>query len=320
MAVTFLTNEDKRNFLEEINILRKKTRQFMPDWGMNIYGTRPPDEVIPKLQHAVELNMSRVMICVNFMEIGESFYGPYNYVTSYQYLTQAIESAVSLGLTVSAIKIHLYGVTYSAMDRTKYVAGIAKLIEILKECSVQPEYIVVLNETNLTDMSSNTEWILNVIQVVHDGGYKCGMSMYGHFQYVSKTSIDILNALDMVGLNYYQVISSVGNNTCALDSIRAWEYSGLNEMLSCIKHICGKPIWITETGVFDSMSALINPANSWSCGYEEGDGTAEAIYFIGAFEYLKNNTDIECVFGWEPLSLYKPSMIKLCEKYMGGTT
>lgn len=312
----YWTEEDQQVIYDYIR--EEKTRQFVPDWGMNIYGTRSMDEVLPKLRHAVELNMTRIIACVNFMEIGENFYGPYNYVTSYQYLTQTLEQAALLGLTTSAIKVHLYNVEYSNMDRAKYIAGIAKLIEVLKECSMRPEYIIVLNETNLTDSSSNTEWILRVIQMVHDGGYKCGMSMYGNFQYVSKTSIDILNALDVIGLNYYQAISPVGDNTCAMDSMRAWEYSGLNEMLACIKHICGKPIWITETGVFDNMSALINPGNSWSCDYEEGNGVAEAIYFIGAFEYLKSNTDIECVFGWDPQSLYKPSMIKLCKKYMRG--
>ena len=291
--------------------------KFTPVWGANIYVGDELDLAKERIDKAKTLSMTEVMICVDFQDDeNKDFYHAYNYSDAYANIYKILEYAYSVGIKVTAIKIHRSPeMDYSSMDFAKYTKGLTALHGYISNSPHRPEYMFILNENALTDSSANDGTIVGLINTVHNLGYKCGMSMFGSYQYVSKTSIDVLNNLDVIGINYYEVISPKDADTTASDSILAWTNANVNSHITNIKHYAKKPVWITETGMFDNNKAFYFPADSWTWGLEKGDGEAESIYFEGCFYHLKIS-DADKVFGWDINSMYSDKMIALCKKYM----
>lgn len=291
--------------------------KFTPVWGANIYVGDELNLAKERIDKARTLSMTEVMICVNFQDDeNKDFYHAYNYMETYANIYKILEYAYSVGIKVAAIKIHRSPeMNYSSMDFAKYTKGLTALHGYISKSPHRPEYMFILNENTLTDSSANDGTINGIINSVHGLGYKCGISMFGSYQYVSKTSIDILNRLDVIGINYYEVISPKDADTTVSDSISAWTNANVNSHITNIKHYAKKPVWITETGMFDSNKAFYFPADSWTWGLEKGNGEAETIYFEGCFYHLKNS-DADKVFGWDIDSMYSDKMIALCKKYM----
>lgn len=291
--------------------------KFNPVWGANIYVGDELNLAKERIDKAKALSMTEVMICVNFQDDeNKDFYHAYKYTETYANICKILEYAYSVGIKVAAIKIHRSPeIDYSSMDFGKYTKGLTALHGYISKSPHRPEYMFVLNENTLTDSSANDGAIIGIINTVQNLGYKCGISMFGSYQYVSKTSIDVLNRLDVIGINYYEVISPKDADTTVGDSISAWTNANVKSHITNIKHYTKKPVWITETGMFDSDKAFYFPADSWMLGLEKGDGKAESIYFEGCFYHLKNS-DADKVFGWDIDSMYSDKMIALCKKYM----
>nr|DAG68240.1 MAG TPA: Baseplate component [Caudoviricetes sp.] len=308
--------EDVSQLKEDLANVNSNVK-FTPIWGANIYVGDELDLAKERIDRARALSMSEVMICVNFQDDeNRDFYHAYNYTETYANIYKILEYAYSVGIKVAAIKIHRSPeMDYSSMDFAKYTKGLTALHGYISKSPHRPEYMFILNENSLTDSSANDGTIVGVINSVHNFGYKCGISMFGSYQYVSKTSIAVLNNLDVIGINYYEVISPKDDDTTVSDSISAWTNANVNSHITNIKHYAKKPVWITETGMFDNSKAFYFPADSWTWGLEKGDGEAESIYFEGCFYHLKNS-DADKVFGWDIDSMYSDKMIALCKKYM----
>lgn len=318
-----MINKQNDNLQSQVSSLKEdlvhvnSNVKFNPVWGANIYVGDELNLAKERIDKARALSMSEVMICVNFQDDeNKDFYHAYKYTETYSNINKILDYAHSVGIKVTAIKIHIsQELSYSSMNFEKYTKGLSALHGYISGSSHRPEYMFVLNENTLTDSSTNDGLIVGLINTVQNLGYKCGMSMFGSYQYVSKTSPNILNRLDVIGINYYEVISPKDADTTVSDSISAWTNANVNSHITNIKHYAKKPVWITETGMFDNSEAFYFPADSWTWGLEKGDGEAESIYFEGCFHHLKIS-DADKVFGWDIDSMYSDKMIALCRKYI----
>jgi hypothetical protein len=129
-----------------------------------------------------------------------------------------------------------------------------------------------------------------------------------------------MSILDVIGLNIYPQITPNISNASVSDGIEAWKYSELENTAKMLKlSYPNAKIWISETGIFDNMNALVTPGTSWVQGYvADGQGVPSEIYFTGMFETVKSSKTIEGVYGWWVPSLNTTQLINLSKRYIKG--
>ena len=313
-------SKDVDSLKKDLVVIKTKSNiNFSPVWGCNIYISSDIELVKEQLNKAKELCMTEVLLCTNFQDDNErDFYHAYNYVASYGNIDAICDYAKSIGITVSAFKIHRdQALNYSTMDWKKYTKGITAMTGYVKSEN-KPDTIFCLNENELVISSKNDSKIVGVLNTIKNLGYKAGISFFGSYQYIQKCTLSVLKAMDIIGINYYEQISPKGVSTTINDGINAWHFSNVANHFSDVMNFSQKEVWMTESGTFDAVEALYFPADSYTWGLEKEDGTAESIYFTGLFEEMRDSSHVK-IFGWDINQLYSDKMIELCNKYIGGS-
>jgi hypothetical protein len=300
----------------------KNLRKFKPLWGLNMYVKQDLDEAKANVDIAVSLNMESIIFCVDFQDLGGTFYSAYEYDTRYKNMNYMLDYVASKGLKVKAIKIHQYNLDSTKPDYfDKYTAGINTLLTYITSPN-KPDTITVLNEVNemIYAYSTYGSRMIALLNTVKTAGYKVGITFSSSFQYVAGCNFNIMEKLDVIGLNLYPQITSNVQNVSVTDGINAWKQSNLENTAKMLKiSYPSAEIWVSETGVFDNMNALTYPGTSWVQGYTaDGQGTPSEIYFTGMFEYLKESEIIKGVYGWWVPSLNTTKLINLSKRYIKG--
>jgi hypothetical protein len=326
-----LTTTDKTSLVNAVNntvsLLADKAKQsnlrkFNPLWGLNMYVKQDLVEAKSFVDIALSLSMDSLIFTVDFQDFGDSFYCSYAYDTRYKNINDMLDYTASKGIKVKAIKVHTNGIDFTNVNFfTKYIAGLNLLISYLTSTN-KPENFIILNEVNEMIYSYSTygTGMINSINAVKSAGYKVGISFSSSFQYVSACHPNIMSILDVIGLNIYPQITPNISNASVSDGIEAWKYSELENTAKMLKlSYPNAKIWISETGIFDNMNALVTPGTSWVQGYvADGQGVPSEIYFTGMFETVKSSKTIEGVYGWWVPSLNTTQLINLSKRYIKG--
>lgn len=301
---------------------QKNLRKFKPLWGLNMYVKQDLIEAKSFVDVAISLNMDSVIFAVDFQDFGDSFYSSYAYDTRYKNINTMLDYVASKGMKVDAIKVHTNGIdTTNVNFFTKYIAGLNLLNSYITSTN-KPKNFIILNEVNdmIYSYSTYGTGMINSINTVKSYGYKVGISFSSSFQYVSACNPTIMNLLDIIGLNLYPQITPNISNASISDGIEAWKYSEIQNTTKMLKlSYPNAKIWVTETGIFDNMQALVTPGTSWVQGYvADGLGVPSDIYFTGMFETLKDSKTVDGVYGWWVPSLNTTQLINLSKKYVKG--
>lgn len=178
-----------------------------------------------------------------------------------------IEYAKTIGITPICLKIHMYNIGQDDINqigeenfKTQYKNTVIKLATALKNEGIY--YCCVFNENEWLYLDSSWEsFVLDVINIVKQLGYKTGISTMG-IDNTLKLSNNILDSVDCFFANYYPELSNKEEKTTVLDIVNSLNYDHAYEDILYLKNKYNKDFIISEFGVMDYWACLNEPG-SW---------------------------------------------------------
>ena len=317
---------ERMNFLEE----KQKARIFKPNFCVSSYWGESIDrlgnitmnsldqvkeDIISWVAHKVD-GVVLIFHC-SFNELTNDLFLCQNLQLMREYADLCIEN----GLTIKALKTHIYNVTdedITAMGLSNFKNSYFNYIKEVETTfnDLNIEYFVPFNEfVSFYGDSSNTSYIVSVLNYIKGLGYKTGISTMGLNECFNLLD-DIKNVVDVFFVNHYQSISDKLEQTTNMDSIMSFNSSNIIQFASYFKNnFPGKEFIISETGVNDYWEALKKPETSY--GSERNNGIVQDVYLNGVFSYL-NSDLIDGVWWWFNLAHDTNVTVNTCQYFIGG--
>lgn len=235
------------------------------------------DDAHKQIDRAISLGCTGIYVCVHLNDNCTSY-------KNIDLVGSVFEYCEELNMN-TVLKIHYDGdmLSSNSENQTAYLDTIKSLVS-----KFSVDTVFILNEeTSVYGVPENTNFVLNAIDELQKSGVKCGISFSGNtdFLTVYNDYTEIINRLDIIGMNVYPEISYNGKHTSVEDSCESWER--YLYLLKCLKeHYPEKKVCITETGIGDAWENLAFP---WHYDDEELDtvtpsnGQAQRLYFEGMF-------------------------------------
>lgn len=176
--------------------------------------------------------------------------------------------------------------------RTAYVSFVTDLAKSLK--AYQLEYITIANESyQMYSNEENEQMMLSCIEAVQSQDIKCGITTGGMID-VAGALESVLNAVDIIAINVYPLISFKGNKTTYDDCLKGWKSTGLKEWVQMINNDYGKKAMFSESGVrdyFELFTADCDLDRELPSDAVASNGKCLAMWIYGLMEYIKDFED-----------------------------
>lgn len=308
--------------LEETNVQLEQTesktnqlgKTFRPKLSRSMYWADPNTGAVSlslkkgQIDTAHENKIEGLVIPILFDYDGSNWVIINDFTTD----KQAIDYALSLGMSVQSLKIHLPGGVFKSTienrGQTTFINDYKTLLTqtINEYVGYDIPYFTVINEqTDLCSDSDYESFINDCLNMAKQNGYKAGISNAGIEPYYSNIKSIMLNS-DFIACNIYTRISNKRQNTTLQDSLNAWEK--VKTFFSTAQaEYRGKEIILSETGILPYYEALQIPSQTSFSGVESNH--AYDLYYYGMFE--KMNDVVDEVWLW-----FSTPNVKMTEYYL----
>lgn len=202
----------------------------------------------------------------------------------------ACDKAKEIGLGVSMVKFHTFGITASIINensntfQTQWKQFLTLWADGFKNKGIP--YFTVLNEAANIYLNSNFEtFVLDCIAIPKVYGFKVGLSTMNYLECVNLSSA-IKNAVDGFFVNAYPTVSYNRNKSTVEEAVNAWDTTILGFRQLKIEYPT-KFIVMSETGCQDYWEALSSPGkHDWNTvsGTMRSYGEAPNLFLISLFE------------------------------------
>jgi hypothetical protein len=230
------------------------------------------------------------------------------------------DTALSLGLSISALKFHNRYATQNLVTINKlswyqqHKAHMISVFDLFQGYNIP--YCCVLNEAYTQWEDAECQgYIIDLIATAKLRGYKVGMTG-GLTDVRYRMPITLIDEMDTFMFNIYPSITNLDNKATLEDGLVGWQCSKTLDYLLYYKQLYPeKNIIISETGIQSNWQALAYPAQYvWTEPFDIS-GEPVSIYLYGMFEYLKDAKIVEEV--WWLYDVDFPIVQKMIKKYLG---
>lgn len=242
-------------------------------------------------------------------EIGYTISDSYEYA-GIEILKKFVNHIQEKGLNVKGFKLH-YSFELGISENYNFINDLLNAhFEYLKKIGV--EWIALTNESpENTSKEENKNNYLLLNQLIKDNGFKAISSFMG-IEEVSTANDDVINSLDLIGINDYPGICWDSDKSIDFITELIKEYSEL------IKCDLGKNIIVTEVGTLSNEYVYSSPAGSWQSPTKDKNCAIKvANYYISYLNFIKKyKNNVSEVYFW--FAIQYPETIEYINKWMDG--
>ena len=260
--------------------------------GINVYqrGNAGFTRYLQDLDKMVELGMNTVFIPVYAVYDGNIITHELT-ITEVEYM---ITEAKNKGLK-PYLKCHKGSgeITNKSQFLTQWSIFIDRYIDISKRFNI--DTLFFMNELNtITNDSSVTNQLIEIIQKIKTSGLKCGYTYKG----TPEVDNSLINGyLDIIGINYYPNISYKGYDISHSDATRK-VYENIYNTINMITKEYKKPVIISEFGCTRNVDALTNTGD-WNFTTDQQTYETQKILYKAGLEAFNNKElNIQGIVFW----------------------
>ena len=314
----------------EINILKKNTRIFKPNFGCTFYLGQANNLQGSYYTKTLAQCKEAVGGVIDYIdEVPITFHISYNENTREFYIVEDRQIMYNMaewivnekGKTVPAIKMYAQRFDMTHIESYGVSKFHAKWKEFMREIGTKFKnlgvtYFAIHNE--VTTIVGNTEhlpYLLEEIEYAKSLGYKVAYDYAGGSHY-NLTLPEFKEKLDAHFMNIYPPVTSLGLKATYKEVLSSFANEPYLDIINKVHdEYPNADVIINECGVQDNWYALASPENfNWS-NVEKSNGIAPAMYLQALLETTKN-MDVKSVWWWYELSF--DATRKVLNKYIRG--